>query len=51
MFLIGLSPDQIETVDPVMDFLNLHPFMVAASHEVCDLDTVYYLFRREPMLA
>lgn len=46
-FLTGMSPDQIEMVDPVTD---LYPFMVAASEEVCDLDTVYYLVRREPKL-
>ena len=47
MFFIGMSPEQIETIDPVTD---LYPFMVAASDNICDLDSVFYLLRRKPNL-
>ena len=46
-FLSSISPDQIMMVDPVTD---LYPFMVAASGETSDLDTVFYLLKREPKL-
>ena len=45
MFFLKLRDDEIEEKDPVTD---LYPFMNAASAEVPDVETIYYLLRRNP---
>ena len=48
VFLASMGPDLIQSIDPVTD---LYPFMVAASGKTSDLDTVFYLLKRDPKLA
>ena len=45
MLLLKLRDDELEEKDPLTD---LYPFMNAASAEVPDLETIYYLLRRNP---
>ena len=45
---IGLTPEQVEEINPVTD---LYPFMVAASGQKSDLNSIYYLLKRKPSLA
>jgi len=45
MIILQLTDDKVEEKDPVTD---LHPFMNAASAEVPDVETIYYLLRRNP---
>ena len=46
--LFTMNTKKIEEIDPVTD---LYPFMMAASGEKSDLDTIYYLLKRKPSLA
>jgi len=45
MIIMQMTDDKVEEKDPVTD---LYPFMNAASAEVPDVETIYYLLRRNP---
>ena len=45
MIILQMTDDKLEEKDPVTD---LYPFMNAASAEVPDVETIYYLLRRNP---
>ena len=46
--LIGMIPEQVEEIDPVR---YLYPFMVAASGDTNNLNSIYYLLRLKLQLS